>query len=404
MGTYSATVKDADGVRQTIRREAESRAELTTQLRAEGLLLLELREERGEGAGLPSWHPAWLLPMTSFDVEMGLRQLASMLRSGVPLLEGLRTTEEQSRRPRAARTWRRVRELVYAGTSFADALEAQGRRFNGLVTRLARVGAQSGELDQVLTRGAEHLEGHRNLRALVINALVYPTLAVLMAIGVSAFLVVGVIPKVAAFLQAGGTQLPPITQQMLDISDWIVRNGVALMLGLAGSIAAWILVRQTESGRELQDALLLRVPVSGGILRLSATAVFARAMETMVASGVSLLDALDVSAHLLPNRRFRRRLRTAHADVMRGASLSVSLSAAPEFLPMLSRMAAVGEMTGSLSETFGETARFHEMMLGVAIKRFSVLIEPVMICITGLIVGFVYIAFFTAIFSMATVG
>lgn len=403
MRTYSATVKDADGMRKKLRREAETRAELTSQLRTEGLLVLEVEEERGAGTNLPAWHPAWLLPMTGFDVEMGLRQLASMLKSGVPLLEGLRATEEQSRRPRAARTWRRVRELVYAGTSFADALEAQGRRFNGLVTRLARVGSQSGELDRVLTRGAEHLERRRNLRSLVVNALVYPIIVVLMAIGVSAFLVVGVIPKVAAFLQTGGAQLPPITQQVMDISDWIVRNGVTVTLGIAACIAAWILARQTNAGHELQDALLLRIPVSGKILRLSATALFARAMETMIASGVPLLDALDVSADLLANRRFRRRIRAAHADVMRGSSLSSSLSGTSEFLPMLPRMAAIGEMTGSLAETFGETAHFHEMMLGVAIKRFSVLIEPVMICITGIIVGFVYIAFFTAIFSMAAV-
>ena len=404
MGLYSATVKDAGGVRRTILREADSSADVASQLRAEGLLVLDVVETRDDGAPPPGWHPSWLRPMTGFDVEIGLRQLASMLRSGVSLLLGLQTVERQARAPRTARTWRRVREKVFAGATFGDALEAQGGRFAGIVVRLARVGEQSGELDLALTRAADHLEGRRNLRALVVNALVYPALAVLMAVGVSAFLVVGVIPKVAAFLQAGGAQLPPVTQHLLDVSDWIVRNGVGIVLAVTAGVALWLSVRLSGKGRELQDAFLLRIPVCGGILRLSATAVFARAMETMIASGVSLLDALDVSASLLSNRRYRRRVRTVHGEVMRGTSLSTALAGVPEFLPMLMRMAAVGEMTGSLAETFGETARFHEMMLALAIRRFSVLIEPVLICVTGVIVGFVYIAFFAAIFSMASAG
>lgn len=404
MGLFSVMVKDAGGIRRTILREAESAGAVASYLRAEGLLVLEVTEARGPGTLPPAWHPAWLLPMTGFDVEMGLRQLASMLKSGVSLLEGLQTVERQARSPRAIRSWRRVRERVYAGASFGDALDAQGRRFGGMVSRLARVGEQSGELDLALSRAGDHLEKRRSLRAMVINALVYPVLAVLMAIGVSAFLVVGVIPKVAAFLQQGGAQLPPITQNLLDLSDWTVRHGVTLVVVLAGSVALWMLVRIPARGREFEDACLLRIPVTGRILRLSATAVFARAMETMIASGVSLLDALEVASRLLSNHRCRRRLVTVHADVLRGTSLATALAAVREFMPMLARMAAVGEQTGSLSETFGETARFHEMMLAQAIKRFSMLIEPVMILVTGVIVGFVYIAFFSAIFSMASAG
>lgn len=398
---FSATVKDAGGVRRTVLREAETAAEASAQLRTEGMLVLEVVEAQGAGTLPGAWHPAWLLPMTGLDVELGLRQLASMLRSGVSLLEALQTVGEQGRSPRACRTWRRVRDRVLAGDSFGDALAAQGTRFGELAVRLARVGEQSGELDRALLSAAEQLEAGRNLRTLVVNALVYPILAVLMAVGVSGFLVTAVIPKIAAFLQASGAELPQMTQMLVDISDWTVRNGVWILVSLAGAIACWCALRTTARGRELEDVFLLRIPVSGRILRLSATAVFARGMQTMVASGVSLLDALDVGAKLLANRRFRRRIETVRDEVVRGTSLATALGAAPEFLPMLARMAAVGEVTGSLAETFGETARFHETLLGVAIKRFSVLIEPVMIAITGVIVGFVYIAFFMAIFALA---
>lgn len=401
MAYFSATVKDAGGLRRSILREAGSAAAVATELRAEGYLVLEVAPAKVPGALPARFHPSWLLPMTSFDVEMGLRQLASMLKSGVSLLMALETVGEQARRPRAGLAWRRVRDRVLAGDAFAAALTAQGRRFTELVVRLARVGEQSGELDLALTRASDQLEAQRNLRGLVVNALVYPALAITMTIGVTAFLVVGVIPKIAAFLQASGAQLPEMTRLLVDISDWVVAHGVALAGGLTGAVALWVGARMTSVGRELEDVLLLKVPVCGGILRLSGTAVLARAMQTLLASGVSLLDALEVTSNLLANRRFRRRVASAHDEVMRGTSLATALASAREFMPMLSRMAAVGEVTGSLADTFGETARYHEMMLALAVKRFSVLIEPVMIVVTGTIVGFVYIAFFLAIFALA---
>ena len=394
MSRFAATVRDAAGARRVVVREAGSAAEARAGLRAEGMLVLDVEEPRGEGL---SFGPGWLLPMSGFDVEMGLRQMASMLRSGVSVVLALSTTAEQARRPRAARAWRRVCDRVLAGESLADAMAAQGR-FGEMTVRLARVGEQSGELDVALTRAADQLEARRGLRALVVNALVYPVLAILMAVGVSAFLVVSVIPKISAFLQASGAELPELTRALVDSSAWLVA------LSVAGAVGLWLAARATRAGRELEDALLLRLPVAGGILRLSGTAVLARAMQTMVSSGVSLLDALGVAALLLSNNRLRRRVERVRDEVERGSSLAAPLSAAPEFMPMLGRMAAVGETTGSLAETFGETARFHESMLAAAVKRLSALMEPVMICVTGAIVGFVYVAFFMAIFALAGAG
>ena len=398
---YSATVKDATGSRRTILREAGSSSEVVSGLRAEGFLVLDVVAARGVPGQVSPLHPAWLLPMTSFDVELGLRQLAAMLKSGVSLVESLQTVAEQGRNPRTRRVWRLLADRVLAGVSFADALAEDARRFGEVVVRLARVGEQSGELEVALTRAAEHLESRRNLRTLVTNALVYPVLAVTMTIAVTAFLVVVVIPKIAAFLQAGGASMPQMTQILVDLSTWITTHAVALVGSLTLVVGAWCLLRLFPWGRELEDAFALRIPVSGKILRLSATAVFARALQTMLASGVGLIEALEVGSKLMTNHRIGRRVARVRDEVMRGNPLATSLAEIPEFLPMLNRMAAVGEMTGALAETFGETARFHEMMLSVAIRRFSVLIEPVMICVTGVIVGFVYVAFFLAVFAIA---
>jgi type IV pilus assembly protein PilC len=404
MATFKVTGRDAQGVKKEILCEADSVSSASEKVRSEGVLVLNVSEVKDEGSSIPIWNPIRFLRMTGFDVEIGLRQIASMLKSGVPLLEALRTTQEQARNFKSKKVWKGVHEKILSGSSFGDALDEKKKKFGEITVQLARVGEQTGELDFALEKAAAHLEARRNLRSMVINALIYPFLAIILAVGVSAFLVVSVIPKIAAFLQSGGAALPPITQSLIDISDWVIRNGIYILGGIVCVICGWMIMRISETGRELQDVLLLKLPVTGKVMRLSSTALFARSMETMVASGITLLDSLNVASKLMTNARLRKRVVAIYKETVNGRSFASSLKDAVEFMPMLHRMAAVGEMTGSLAANLGETARFYEMMLSITIRRFSVMIEPIIICVTGIIVGYVYIAFFTAVFSMANAG
>lgn len=398
---FEAQIKNASGERRSVVCEGDSPSDATERLRSEGLLVLSLREIRDDSGLPPFWSPSWLRPMTGFDVEMGLRQIASMLKSGITLLKAVHTVADQSSSPRAVSTWRGVAEGVFAGETFAGSLARYPRRFGEIIVRLAEVGEKSGELERTLSHAADQMEARRNLRTAVINALVYPVMAVVMAIGVSAYLVVAVIPKVAEFLQSGGATLPPVTEALMGFSSWVNSNGVNIVVSIAAAVAVWFTVRAFASGRETEDAILMKIPITGRILRLSGTALFARSMQIMTESGVPLLDALATVSRLLPNKRMARRVSQAHDGVLSGSTLAESMSTAVEFTPMLRRMAAVGEIGGSLPEAFGETARFHEMLLAIAVKRFGMLIEPVMIVVTGGIVGFVYIAFFMALFAIA---
>ena len=404
MSTFKVIGRDANGVKKEILCEADSIASASEKIRSEGVLVLNVSEVKDEEHSISIWHPARFLRMSSFDIEIGLRQISSMLKSGVPLLEALRTAQEQARNVNGQKTWKDIHDRILSGSSLGDALDEKRKKFGDITVQLARVGEQTGELEFSLEKAAEHLEARRNLRTMVVNALIYPFIAVILAIGVSAFLVVSVIPKIAAFLQSGGASLPPITQSLIDISNWVISNGVYILLALASVVGGWLLVRISETGRELQDVFLLKLPVTGKVMRLSSTALFARSIETMITSGVTLLDSLNVASKLMSNTRLRKRIITIHEETVNGRTFSNALKDAVEFMPMLHRMAAVGEMTGSLASNLGETARFYEMMLAILIRRFSVMIEPVIICITGIIVGYVYIAFFTAVFSMANAG
>ena len=405
---FNATTIDSAGTRRIMRREAASSREAAAALRAEGFVVVSVEEAVADSepgmAARPIWHPSWLKPVTKFDIEIGFSQLASMLKSGVPVLDAIETVAEQALSPRAARLWLRVRESVASGMPLSGALAAHPRRFGGAVIALVRVGEQSGELDASLLHAAQQMESQRNLRSMTVNALAYPAFAIVAAIGVCVFLVVGVIPKIADFLANGGAELPAMTQNLVDLSAWLSANGIKILAGMAAATAAFFGLRAIPAVRLALDAFSLRMPVTGRISRLAGTAVFSRAMGMLVGSGVTLLDSLDVAAGLLANRRLRLRVREAWEAVMAGGTLSPPLKARGDFMPMLSQMVAVGERTGSLAEAFAEVAKFHETMLAGAIKRFSVTIEPLMIIVTGLIVGYVYLAFFMALFSMAGVG
>lgn len=394
MKEFKITARASTGESLTLVRRANSNQEAARSVRSEGMLVLAVDEIKQERVIFSRG--------SSMEVESSLRQISSMLKSAVTLSTALKTVEEQSSSPRFKKVWNKVREAVYSGESFADSLSRHKGYFDEMVVRLAEVGEKTGELEKSLSRAADQLESRRDLKTAVMNALIYPVVAVIMAIAVSAYLVVSVIPKLGEFLRSGGAELPAITQMLMDFSDWTIENAVFILLTIVSVVVLWWLIRMSARGREMQDAMLMRLPVTGRILRLSGTALFSRSMQIMIESGVTLLDALGVCARLLPNMRLRRRVSDARESVMRGATLEKSLEVATEFMPMLKSMVAVGEASGSIAETFAETARFHEMLLRLAVKRFGMLIEPVMIIVTGIIVGFVYVAFFMALFAIAS--
>lgn len=401
MPLFRYITRDAVGLAQAGTLLAPSLEALTSELRGRGLLVIEAEPVvDAEQSGF-SLNPATWLPMTTFDVGLGFQQLATMLRSGLSLLAGLRIVAEQSRRPRAARIWRDLAVRIEQGSTFSGALAAHASVFSEHVVQLIRVGEHAGTLDTSLTRSAEHLERSRAIRLLVLNALAYPLLVVILTIGVAAFMVVSVIPKVQKFLGGSGRKLPEITQLLIDISSFITAYLPYLAIGLVATVVAVILSRQWPPGRRFFDAVLLRTPVVGYILRLSATAVFARAMGSLLESGVTLLDGLTTMERLVGNTVIRERIAAARESVLRGGTLAASLLQTRDFLPMLGRMVSVGETAGTLASILGEVATFHEAQLVATIRRLSAVIEPVLILAVGGVVGFVYMAFFISIFSLA---
>ena len=403
MADYQYSARDRRGaLREGVATAATAEA-LAGELRGQGLLILRIDPVAPPArVSTFSFSPCAWLPTSRFDVEIGFQQLAAMLHSGLTLLVALRTVAEQARRARAAGLWRGVAERIERGDTLSGALAAEGRRFPEYVVQLIRVGESSGELDAMLTRAAEHLEQSRNLRLMVVNALAYPTIVVLLALGVSAFMVLSVIPKIERFLAGSGRTLPGLTQALLDLSNWLRNYLPEVALGALVVLVGVGLLRRWPPGRLWLDAASLRIPVVGAVLRTAGTAVFARGMGILLESGVGLIESLRAAERLVRNCALSRRIAVAREAVTRGETLAAGLAGHREFLPMLPRMVAVGETTGALGRTLNDLATFHEGQLVAIVRRLGVVIEPVLILAVGGIVGFVYVAFFVALFSLAT--
>jgi len=402
MPNFRYSARDAGGTPQRGVAEAPSAEALTAELRGRGWLVLKVEPagNAATGKGVAAIDLRGWLPIRSFDVELGLRQLSSMIRSGLTLLSALRTVAEQSRH-RARGLWLDIADRIERGSTFSAALAAHPRNFTEYITQLVHVGEDSGELEQLLERGAEHLESNRNLRGIMLNAMVYPVLVTIMAIGVTAFMLLGVIPKIETFLADSGQQLPPLTRTLLDLSNWFRENLPAVGIGIVTFFAALFLISRWPPGKFFLHGIVLRIPVVGGIMRLAETAVFARGMGILLESGLPLIESLHSVEGLVRNRVVEARVSQARDAVTQGETLANALGAGNEFLPMLSRMVAVGESTGMLGHTLGDVATFHENQLVSTVRRLSVIIEPALIIVVGGIVAFVYIAFFMALFSLA---
>jgi len=403
MPTFTYRARDAAGRPQQGTQEAASATVLVNNLRQRGWLVLNV--VAGDGAGdATDWalvlNPFAWLPPRSADVEMSLQQMAVMLRSGITLLAALKTVAEQARRRTMTQVWEDVARRIQGGSTLADAL-THHRCFSHLVIQLVRVGEQTGTLEQVIIRAADALERRRLLRTTLLTALTYPVIVLLAAIGVTVFMVVGVIPKLQVFLKALGRRLPPMTQFLLDVSDAVRTyyvHGLVGAIALAGTILA---LYSWPPGRLYLDRLLLRVPVVGRLLRLAGTVLFARGLGSLIRSGITLVEGMRTVEELFRNRYLAARVAAARNAILRGGSLADPLKPRDAFMPMLASMVAIGEQAGTLDDVLDEVARFHETQLQSAIKQFSAIIEPVIVVVVGGIVGFVYISFFLALFAAA---
>jgi type II secretory pathway component PulF len=403
MPDYRFLAKEPSGnlVRATM--TAADRATVLSTLRGRGLQLLKIETEQDEQAdwlqSLDQLHPLHYIRPTRGQVELMLEQLTVLLRSGMSLLMALRTIAEQARFRPLRRTVEDLSRRIQTGDTLADAM-SRHRCFPELIVQLVRVGEQTGELDFVCQQGARRLSRQRANQSRLITAIAYPTFVALAATGVAVFMVLYVIPKLRNFLAGLGRQLPPMTQRLMDFSTWLQTNGVYLGVALAVIISLIVIAYRTRRGRLWIDRMLLRVPVIGNVLRLAGTVSFASSMSVLTRSGVTVLDGLQTVERLQSNYHLARCVSQIRRAVLEGGDMSGTLHTQRGFSPMLAGMVRVGEDTGQLDEVLEHVAEFHDAQLEKVVKQLGAMLEPTMIILVGAMVGYVYMAFFVAIYNV----
>jgi general secretion pathway protein F len=396
-GVEAASGKSVKGFR-----DAENPKGLRAMLRREGILLTQATEESARVAREKKnvdLFAVFKRPSAS-DIAVMTRQLATLVRAGVPLVESIQALTEQVENEQLVRILTSVRESLNEGTSFAKSLEAHPKIFQSLYVNMVAAGEASGTLEAVLERLADFMEGQARLKGKVLGALAYPLLMAVIGTGLVAFLMVAVVPKVTSVFDSLGQALPWYTALLITVSNvvsgywWLIIGGLVLAIYL---FRRW---KRTPAGRMKWDAFRLRAPLFGRLTLLVAVARFARTLSTLLSSGVQLLPAMEIGRHVLENAKLETVIGEAIGSIRGGESIAEPLKRSKAFPPMVTHMIAVGEKTGQLESMLENVSRSYEADVETRVTALTSLLEPIMIVLLGGMVGFIAMAILMPLIQM----
>lgn len=337
------------------------------------------------------------------DIVVFTRQFSTMIDAGLPLVQALEILSTQVENKYFGSILSQVKTDVEGGSTFADALKRHPRVFSELYANMVAAGEAGGILDTILNRLATYIEKAMKLKKKVKGAMVYPAVVTSVAIIVVAIIMIFVVPTFAKmFTQLGGT-LPLPTKIVINISNFLAGAGGASILGLIiAFIIAFIRIRRTEKGRYITDKVFLRLPVFGILIRKVAVAKFTRTLGTLVASGVPILDGLEITAKTAGNKVIEYAVREVKKAVSEGKTLAEPLMKTGVFPPMVTHMIAVGEQTGALDQMLSKIADFYDDEVDAAVSNLTAMMEPMLMVFLGTTVGFIIIAMYMPIFKLIT--
>ena len=377
---------------------AESVAALKAMLRRQSIYLTGVKEGSGPGSGgARVGEEAREIDLSGlFDrikpkqIAQVTRLLGTLLKSGVTLPESLRALAEQVESMRLKGILSDIRDQVNQGASLADSMAAYPKAFPGLYINMVRAGEASGALETVLFRLAEFMEKQLEIRSKVSSAMFYPILLTIVGSIIVTVLMVGIVPKITTMFESMNADLPWNTKLLIWMSGTLASWWSVLIVG-AVVLSVWLLLRWrgTPSGRLATDAVLLRIPVLEDLIRKIAIARFARTLQTLLGSGVQLLQALEIVRSLLGNAVLEKVVGTARDNIREGEGIAPSLKRSGHFPPLVTHMIGVGERSGQLEQMLGDVAEAYDRETSTTIERFTALIEPLMIVVGGVVVGFI---------------
>ena len=400
---YAAKKQGGQTVEGTI--EAASRNDAVAELRRKNLVVLRLDTVAGRGGGSKRaqarpWSAKGRARATKTELVLFTRQLATMVSSGLALLEAIDVLGEQAETAGMRATCGKLGGELRAGSDLSSAMETCPKVFNELYVSMVRAGEASGQMDVILERLADYQESTQALTREIRAAMTYPVISLVLVLGITAFLMLGVVPTFRTVFDSLEQDLPALTEYVLQTADWLKGSWPFVLFGGIGAGISLLMLLKTPSGRSFFDRFVLRLPVFGPLVRKVALARFSRTFATLVRSGVPIMGTLDIVSDTAGNTVIAKAVADSRESVRNGQLLSEPLGTSKVFPPMVVRMISIGERTGALESLLEKIAEFYDAQVKAAVKSLTSLIEPILITFMGTIVGGVVLSVFLPILDI----
>ena len=395
MPVFEYTARNLKGDLVTDKVDLPSKDDVVAHLRKNRMIVVQVREAKSGGFKFSMG-----AGIKTRDVVIFTRQFSTMINAGLPLVQALDILAQQTENKALAGITKQVVYDVESGHTLADALRKHPKGFTDLYVNMVAAGEAGGILDTILLRLAQFLEKNDAIVRKVKGAMIYPAVIFSVAGIAIATLLIFVIPTFQSMFASVGLALPLPTRIVIGASDLLQGYWWAMLLGLGGG--AFLLSRyyKTAPGKLNIDKLMLRMPVLGDLLRKSAVSRFTRTLGTLISSGVSILDGLEITARTAGNMVIHNAVMESRASIAGGETISAPLQRSKVFPPMVISMIAVGEQTGGLDEMLSKIADFYDDEVDAAVSALLSLLEPIMIVVLGVIVGGMVVAMYLPIFDM----
>ncbi len=398
MPEFRYKARDATGGPRVGVVDATSRSAAASLLRSRGLIVIGVAPINAPVESNLKLDLSQYLRPRAVDVELSLQQLSMMLKGGMPLLSGLIALTDEAPRKSLGKIWKLIVKNIQSGDSLSQAM-SKHRCFPEFTIQLIRVGERTGELPPVLERAVATMRSRRRGIQEFSSALVYPLLVLLIAVGVTAYMVVYLIPRLEIYLQSLGKNMPAMTQRLVDTSSFMRQYYPLVGIILIGIAVFSITAYRSKEGRMWIDRNALRIPIAGTLFKLCETSTFARSLSVMLESGITLIDGLGTVEKLLYNRFTAKTVNNARASIIQGGNFADAIDIGNAFAPMLKKMVSVGQQSGDLKGVLEEVADFHEAQFHTSVKRLNSILTPLLTIGIGGVVGYVYISFFVALLA-----
>jgi type IV pilus assembly protein PilC len=337
------------------------------------------------------------------DLVIFTRQLATMIDAGLAMVQSLQALAEQTTNKVMRDVIKDVCARVEAGDSFSEALTKHPKVFNKLYVCMVGAGEKGGLLAEILSRLATYLENTARLRRKVKSSMMYPTVVTVVAIGITIFLLVKVVPVFGEIFTSFNAKLPAPTQALISVSNFVKTWIIPILLAMGGTVYGWLYFIKTKPGREFWDSRRIKLPIFGHIAHKICLARFTRTFASLIRSGVPILEVMNIVSNTVGNVVMEKAIRVAAGDIERGEGISTALAKHPVFPSMIIRMMTAGEQTGKIDSMLERISDFLDEEIETILSGLTALIEPILIVFLGVVVGSIVICMFLPIFKMSEI-